>query len=348
MAISSCGAGARTLALIVCLALPAAPPHAQPAQAWPQRAVRFIVPFGPGSATDIDARLLADQLARRWGKAVVIDNRPGADGLVAIGAFTAANDEYTLLFASAGTFTVHPYQHERLPYDERRDLKPIASVSAVVLAISARKSLPADTLSDLVALARARPGAVSVATAQGLSEFLLSGLEAATNIRTARIPYRDIVQAANDLAEGRIDVLMTSLAVALPTLQAGRIKVLAVNSRKRAAVAPEIPTATEAGYPSMVLEALNGLFGPRSMSDELRDRIAADVLAVAADPVLGERLGAVGQTVLLAGPTEYAAAIDEQRAQLASIAKAAGLKGTHENNCYDTRQKSAPGCSERP
>ena len=305
----------------------AAPLRAQaPAQPWPQRTVKFIVPFGAGSATDIDARLFADRLAARWGKSVVVDNRPGGDGLVAIGAFVSANDDHTLLFASAGTFTVHPYEHEKLPYDARLDLLPIASVAAVVLAISVTDSLEAHSLSELAALARARPGKLNVAAAQGLSDFLLSGFLVSSGVEMARIPYRDILQAPNDLAEGRIQVLMTSLAVVLPFTQTGRVRVLAVNSRTRAPAMPQVPTAIEGGYPALTLEGMNGLFGPRGMPDELRQRIAGDVLAAAADPVIPERLASIGQIMQLAGPAEFAAAIDEQRATLAAIAKSLGLK----------------------
>jgi tripartite-type tricarboxylate transporter receptor subunit TctC len=297
-----------------------------PSPAWPQRAVKFIVPFGPGSATDIDARLFADRLANRWGKSVVVDNRPGGDGLVAIGAFVGASDDHTLLFASAGTFTVHPYEHEKLPYDPRLDLLPIASVAAVVLAMSVTDSLDARTLSELAAVARARPGKLNAAAAQGLSDFMLSGFLMSSGVEMARIPYRDILQAPNDLAEGRIQLLMTSLAVVLPFAQTGRIRLLAVNSRTRAPVMPEVPTAIESGYPALTLEGLNGLFGPRGMTDELRKRIAGDVLAVAADPVIPARITSIGQIMQLGGPAEYAAAIDEQRTTLAAIAKSLGRK----------------------
>jgi tripartite-type tricarboxylate transporter receptor subunit TctC len=303
------------------------PAQAQtPPQSWPQRTVKFIVPFGPGSATDIDARLFADRLTGLWGKSIVIDNRPGGDGLVAIGAFTGANDDHTLLFASAGTFTVHPYEHEKLPYDARRDLLPIASVSAVVLAVSVPEALKVGSLAELAALARQRPGQLNAAAAQGLSDFLLSGFLASSGVQMPRIPYRDILQAPNDLAEGRIQLLMTSLAVVLPQMQTGRIKVLAVNARERAPAAPAVPTAIESGYPALTLEGLTGLFGPRGMADELRDRIAADVLAVAADPVIPVRLGSIGQIMKPGGPAAFAAGIDEQRDILAAIAKSLGLK----------------------
>src|SRR5262249_49494871 len=186
---------------------------------------------------------------------------------------------------------------------------PIASVAAVVLAMSVTDSLDARSLRELAALARARPGKLNAAAAQGLSDFMLSGFLVSSGVEMARIPYRDILQAPNDLAEGRIQMLMTSLAVVLPFAQTGRIRILAVNSGTRAPVIPQVPTAIESGYPALTLEGLNGLFGPRGMADELRKRIAGDVLAVAADPVIPARITSIGQIMQLGGPAEYAAAI---------------------------------------
>jgi len=297
------------------------------AQTYPTRMVRFIVPFGPTAGADTAARLFADRLATRWGKPVVVENRPGGDGLVAIGTFTGANDDHTLLFIPAGTFTVHPYQHDKLPYDADRDLLPIAGITTIVLALSVSASLKVDSLAELVALAQAKPGTLNAAAANGNADFLLSGFIKSLGLQIAKVPYRDILQAPNDLGEGRIQMLMSSLAIALPQMQAGRIKVLAVTSAKRAPTAPEIPTVTEAGYPVLELESLVGLFGPRGMAAELRARIAADLKAIAAeDPVIADRLAATGQIVNVRGPDAFAAGIAAQRAKLASIAKALGIK----------------------
>ena len=298
-----------------------------PAQTYPARTVRFIVPFGAASGTDITARLFADRLAARWGKPVLVENRPGGDGLVAVAAFTAANDDHTLLFAPVGTFTVHPYEHEKLPYDVERDLLPIASVSAIILAISSSASLKIDSLSELVELARAQPGKLNAAAANGNADFLLFGFLKSTGLQMAKVPYRDILQAPNDLAEGRIQVLMTSFAVVQPQMQTGRVKVLAVTSRERAPGAPEVATVREAGYPALEMESLVGLFGPRGMPSELRERIAVALGEVAvADPVIATRLAATGQLVNVRGPSEFAAAIEQQRAKLAEIAKILGIK----------------------
>jgi tripartite-type tricarboxylate transporter receptor subunit TctC len=295
------------------------------AQSYPTRTVRFIIPFGPASASDITARLFADRLSARWGKPVVVENRPGGDGLVAIGAFTGANDDHTLLFGPAGTFAVHPYEYDKLPYDAERDLLPISNVSTIILAFSTPASLGLGSIDDFAALARAKPGTLNAAASSGNSDFLLFGFFKSSGLEVVRVPYRDILQAPNDLAEGRIQALMTSLAVVQPQMQAGRVKVLAVTSRLRAPMAPDIPTVAEAGYPSLQLESVVGLFGPRGMRLDLRERIAADLRA-ALDPVIRERLEGTGQIVNLEGPAEFAAAIADLRSRLAAIANVLGIK----------------------
>jgi len=319
------GIRALAAAVMALSALAAESAAAEPG-AYPTHTVRFIVSFGAGSATDITARLFADRLSARWGYPVVVEDRPGGDGLVAIKAFVDANDDHTLLFAPVGTFTVHPYEHDTLPYDAERDLNPIAGVSMVELAISTPASLNVDTLDQLLALARAQPGKINAAAANGISDFLLFGFIKNLNLQIAKVPYRDIMQAPNDLAEGRIQLLSTSFAVVRPLMQAGRIKVLALTTRERSAGAPDVPTAAEAGYPALTFESGGGLFGPRSMPPPLRERIAADVRAVAADPVIAARMVDVGSKLEVRGPAEFAASIQEQRDHLAALAKILGLK----------------------
>ena len=300
------------------------------AQNYPQRAVRFILPFGPASGVDITARLIGDRLAARWGKPVVVENRPGGDGLVAINAFTSANDDHTLLFVPASTFTAHPYTRDSLPYDAERDLLPIVNVTVIVIALSVPESLPVGSLADFVALARAKPGTLNVATAAGNSDFIMAGFLKSMNLQVAKVPYRDIMQAPNDLAEGRIQLLMSSYASMRPLIQAGKLKVLAVTSRKRVGIASNIPTVAEAGFPFLGLDSLIGIFGPRGTPDALRESIAADVKAiVAADPTIATRLEATGQVVDIRGPAEFAAGIKAMRDQLASIAQALGVKAAH-------------------
>ena len=297
------------------------------AQTYPQRAVKFILPFGPAAGVDITARLLGEKLAARWGKPVVIENRPGGDGLVAINAFTSANDEHTLLLVPASTFTAHPYAHEKLPYDAERDLLPITNVTTIVIALSAPASLNVKTLAEFIALARAKPDTLNVAAAAGNSDLILSAFIKTQGLPVARVPYRDIQQAPSDLAEARIHLLMSSYATMLPLVQAGTLRVLAVTSRKRVGITADIPTVAEAGYPYLGLDSLIGMYGPRGMSMALRESIAADVRTVVeADPTIAGRLAVSGQVVDLRGPHEFAAGIKEIRDQLAAIAQTLGIK----------------------
>lgn len=315
------------LALAVCLLIAGG---AAAQQNYPTQTVRFILPFGAASAIDITARLFADRLSARWGKPVIVENRPGGDGIVSIQAFISANDDHTLWFGPAGIFTVAPYYHDTLPYDSRRDLVPIVSISDVVLAISTPASMNINTVDQLVALARSQPGKLNAAAATGISDFLLFGFIKKMGLDIARVPYKDITQAPNDLAENRIQLLSTSFAVVQPLTRAGRIKVLAVTSSQRAPTAPDIPTATEAGYPALTFESIGGVFAPRSMPDKLRESIAADFRAVAADPIIAKRLGDIGTIMDIRGPAEFAAAVQQQRDKLAEIAQILGLKAAQQ------------------
>src|SRR5215470_10198013 len=294
-------------------------------QSWPQRPVRFILPLGPGSGTDIAARLFAERLAQRWGQPVVVENRPGGDSFVAIAAFLGANDDHAMLFAGMGTFTAHPYLHDKLPYD-MRDIVPVAGASNIVVAIAVPASLNLGSMADLVALARAEPGKLNAATVPGVTDFIFSGFLKDAGLDIARVPYRDITQAVGDLGEARIQLMSASLTIVQPQVQAGRAKLLAVTSRARVPVAPGVPTVAEAGYPTLELEGLIGLYGTRTLPKELRERIAADVRAVAADPAIAARLAPLGQVVNTTTPDEYAAAIEEQRAKVAAIARMLGVK----------------------
>jgi tripartite-type tricarboxylate transporter receptor subunit TctC len=295
------------------------------AQAWPQRTVKFIIPFGAGAGADIGARLFAERLAAKWGKGVVVENRPGGDSFVAITAFVGANDDHTLLFAATGSFTVHPYQHDKVPYDVK-DLAPIARVSNTILAIASSEASKINTVAELVAQARAQPGKLNAALVPGITEFVFDGFAKDAGVTFTKVPYRDITQAATDLGENRVQVMMGAYAIVRAQVQAGRAKLLAVNNHVRAAALPDVPTAVEAGFPSLEVEGLVGLFGPPSMPMELRERIAADVREAAADPALAARLVATAQVLNPGSPSEFAAAIDAQRATVARIAQQLGLK----------------------
>jgi tripartite-type tricarboxylate transporter receptor subunit TctC len=296
-----------------------------PAQSWPQRPVTLILPLGPGSGVDITSRLLADKLSAKWGKPVVIENRPGGDAIVAIAAFLAANDDHTFLMAPTSTFTAHPFIHAKLPY-QSQDLVPIARVTNTLIAIGVPASLGVNTLEEFVKLAKQKPGQLNWAGTTGAVDFITAGFLKAANIDVTKVPYKDGVQALNDLAEGRIQLYGAAYAIVRPQVQAGKVKVLALMNKERAPQLKDIPTAAEAKYPSFSIDGLVGLFGSRNLSPELRDRISADVMEAAKDPSIEQRLSATGQVVRPGGAKEFAAEIEDQRARIAEAAKATGVK----------------------
>jgi tripartite-type tricarboxylate transporter receptor subunit TctC len=298
---------------------------AAPASAWPERTVRFIVPLGPGSGVDITARLVGDSLSKKWGQPVIIENRPGGDGIIAVTGFIDANDDHVLLFSPTGAFASHPYQHEKLPYDANT-LAPIARVTNTIVAFAVPTSLNINTLKELLDMAKAQPGKLNWASATATNEFLFQGYLKETGLDMAKVPYRDTVSAINDLSQGRIQMYVGAYAIMRPQLQSGKVKVLAVTNGERAKGAPDIPTVKEAGFPKLSFDGLVGVFGPRKLPDDIRKKIAADIRHVVTDPEIAAKLTATGQNVSPGTPIEFAAAYDAQRAQVDGVAKLLGLK----------------------
>jgi tripartite-type tricarboxylate transporter receptor subunit TctC len=259
---------------------------------WPTRPVRFILTLGAGSGSDIGARLLADRLSQRWGQPVVVENRPGGDAIVAINAFVTAHDDHVLLFSPSSSFTAHPYLHDNLPY-QPSDLVPITRVSNTIITISVPASLNVASLKELAAMARAEPGKLNWAGVTGALDFVFAGWLKQEGLNINKVPYRNPVDAANDLAEGRVQVYEAALAIVRPQLESGKIKLLAVTNSVRAPTQPNLPTVAEAGYPALTIDGLVGLFGPTGMPLDLRQRVTADIRAVV-DPTIEDRLTTTG------------------------------------------------------
>jgi tripartite-type tricarboxylate transporter receptor subunit TctC len=290
---------------------------------WPTRPVRFILTLGAGSGSDIGARLLADRLTQRWGQPVIVENRPGGDAIVAINAFVTAHDDHVLLFSPTSSFTAHVYLHDNLPY-QASDLVPITRVSNTIITISVPASLNVNSLKELAAMARAEPGKLNWAGVTGALDFVFGGWLKQEGLNINKVPYRNPVDAANDLAEGRVQVYEAALAIVRPQLESGKIKLLAVTNSVRAPTQPDLPTVAEAGYPALTIDGLVGLFGPTGMPLDLRQRITADIRAVV-DPTIEDRLTITGQLANIGGPEEFGKSIDEQRAKIADFAKQLGI-----------------------
>jgi tripartite-type tricarboxylate transporter receptor subunit TctC len=306
-------------------ALAAAAPLAAQTPSWPTRTVRFLLPLGPGSGVDITARLFADKLSAKWGQPVVVENRPGGDAFVAITAVTSAHDDHILLFAPASSFTAHPLLHAKLPYDIN-ELAPIARVTSTLIGVAVPTSLGVNTLKEFVAKAKAEPGKLNYASATGANDLLFLAWLKTENLNMAKVPYRDTVQAITDLSESRVHAYVAAYAILRAQVQAGKVKMLALTNTERAAELPDIPPAREAGYPALDFDGLVGLFGTRELAPAVRDRIAADIKAIAADPAVRTRLGSVGQVVTPGTPAEFSAALAKQRETVARIGKTLEIK----------------------
>jgi tripartite-type tricarboxylate transporter receptor subunit TctC len=315
---------ALSVALIVLLALPLSR-MAPSAEAWPQRTVKLVVPLGPASGADTTARLLADHLSRRWHQAVVVENRPGADGIVGLTAFLGGSDDHVLLFTPTSTFTSYPFLHEKLTYHPNQ-LLPIARVTNTLVSIAVPTSLKVNSLAELASLVRSRPERYHWASITGGTDLVFSGFLKTNDLSMVRVPYRDSVLAVNDLSEGRIEVFLSALATVLPQIPGGKIRILALTNHERAPGLPDIPTVVEAGYPTLQYDGLVGLFAPAGMPAELRERIAGDVRAVIADPAVATIIAGTGQIISPGTPAEFARSIEEQLATFAGVAKSLDLQ----------------------
>jgi tripartite-type tricarboxylate transporter receptor subunit TctC len=302
------------------------PSSAQSGQVWPQRPVRFVLPLGPGAGVDITARLVADRLSARWGgQSVVVENKPGGDGVVALTSFIGAKDDHVLLMSPTSSFTHHPWTHDKMPYDPR-EMIAIARMTNTIVGVAVPSSSSINSVGELVAYAKANPGKLNWATITGFFDFVFDGFQKKAGLQIEKVPYRNTVQAATDLAEGRIQLMMSAYAILRPHVESGKLKLIAITASQRASMLPNVPTRAEAGFPDITIDGLVGLFGPRELPDAVRDRIAADVRTVLDDPAITSRLTATGQVVNPGNAAEFTAAIDKQRAQAAEAGRILGIK----------------------
>ena len=319
-------ASARLAWLLVALSSLA---HAQaPAgSAYPSRVVRMVTAFVPGSSTgDVVARAIAKRLSEAWGQPVVVDPRPGAGMVIATDLVAKAPpDGYTLLMVSA-SFSVNPSLHSKLPFDSIRDLTPISLTSFLPYVLVVHPSVPVRTLQELVAFAKANPGALNYGAAGTQNQLALELLKLRTGIRMTHIAYRGASLVITDLVGGQIHLALgTSLAV-LPHVNSGRLRSIAVTSARRVSSVPDVPTIAESGVPGFDVSAWNGVFVPAGVPTAIVARLNADIVAAVKAPELRARLTAEGGDVVGSSSEEFARFIRDEIAVWAKVVKAAGLR----------------------
>ena len=298
------------------------------AQDYPARPVRMVAAFAPGGSVDVVARLLAQKLSENWGQQVVVDNRPGAGGNVSAEIVARApNDGHTLYICSA-SFVVNPSLYAKTPYDPVRDFAPVSLVSLVQNVLVAHPALPAHSVKALIALAKAKPGQIHYAsTGSGTSGHLVMELfKSTTGIDLVHVPYKVIGQAQADLMGGQVSLWFPTAPGALPHIQAGRMRALAVAGAKRSPALPELPTVSEAGVPGFEASTWYALLAPAGTPRHIVDRINGEVVRVLKQQELRERLTAMGIEIVGSSPDNLARHIRSEIPKWARVVKQSGAR----------------------
>jgi tripartite-type tricarboxylate transporter receptor subunit TctC len=298
------------------------------AQAWPARQIRVLIPFGAGSATDVVPRIVFDQLAPALGQPIIVENRVGAGGTLATGLVAKAEpDGYTFL-ATSSAHTITPSVYSKLPYDTARDLSgviPFGSVSNV-LVIAPSKGIK--TIKELVAAAKAKPGSfnfASVGVGSG-THLSVEKLKLAAKFDAVHVPFRGGPEALTELIAGRVELYFCPVNTALPYIREGKLVALVVNSDKRVAELPDVPTVAEAGYPDAALPIWLGMFAPAKTPRAIVERMHAETAKVLANPAVRERLYKTGVEPMPISPAEFDALVRKEIETNAALIKAAGIK----------------------
>ncbi|MDB5924832.1 MAG: hypothetical protein JWN13_3768 [Betaproteobacteria bacterium] len=294
---------------------------------YPNRAIRWIVPLPPGGGADIVARTVADRLSKNLGQQVIVDNRAG--GGTVIGAELAARsapDGYTWLLGTATTHAINASLVKKLPYDPVKDFAPVSLVAVLPQVFVAHPSLPANSLKEVVALARRRPGEINFAsTGNGsANQLAVEMLKSYAKVNMVHVPYKGASPALIDLLSGNIQFMSTTIPPALPHLKSGRLKAFAVANAKRSALLPDLPTTAEAGAPGVEASSWNGLIVPAGTPKEIIARLHAEVVAVMNLSEVRERLLGAGVEPLVNTPAEFAAYIDAETARYAKVVRESG------------------------
>lgn len=303
--------------------------HAQPAH-FPNRPVRFVVPFTPGGSNDALARVVGQKLGEYWGQSVVVDNRPGAGGN--LGSREVAKspaDGYTYLIA-ANSFVMNPplYGDGKAGYDPIREFTPVAQLGVVPILLVTRKTLPVQSVQDLVRLAKSEPGKITYASAGvGTPHHLTAELFASmAGIKMVHVPYKGAVPAATDLVGGQVDVLFGVANSVLPFIKNGSIKVLATSGAQRLSYLPDVPTVAESGLAGFNSEVWIGLVAPSNTPPDIVERVSRDVARALSDPTVKEKLAAQGLDAASSTPTELGVIIKNDLDRWTAVIKATGAR----------------------
>lgn len=286
----------RLRVLLLCVTVAACAARGLPARAsqdYPARPLRLVVPFAPGGGSDMVARAIGQKLSEAWGQQVVVDNRGGGGGIIGTEiAAKSAPDGYTLLWGTSSGLVINPLLHSKLPYNVSRDFAPISMISINPILLVVNNSVPVNSVKELIALAKARPGQLNYASPGYGSPVHLAMeiLKSMTGTDIVHVPYKGAGPALTDLIAGHVQMKFNSIAPVLPLLRTGRLKALAIGSAQRSRIVPDIPTMIEAGVPGFETVTWYGLFVPAKTPKHIANKLNAQIIKILADPEMVQRL----------------------------------------------------------
>jgi len=312
------------LAGLLCAALSAT---CATAQAWPTKTVRFIVPQAPGGATDVFARAVAQKLGQRWGQSVVVENRPGAAGVIGTDFVAkAAPDGYTLLVTYAGSQAVNQSLYPHLPFDSVKDFATVATLAKTPFFLIVGPNMPTQDFKGFLALAKAKPGKITFASSGNgsINHLLGEMLKTDAGINILHVPYKGVAAAITDVIGGQVDSAFTSVPSVIGLVRAGKVRALAVSSAQRNATAPDVPTIAESGVIGFDVNPWWGILAPAGLPDALVAKINADVAAVLATPEMQETFRKQGAETFVQTPQAFHKLLEDDVAKWAKVVKSSG------------------------
>ncbi|MBU8537284.1 Bug family tripartite tricarboxylate transporter substrate binding protein [Falsiroseomonas tokyonensis] len=299
------------------------------AQGWaPTRPLRFVVPFPPGGATDVVARVIADRMQEKLGQPVTVENRTGAGGNVGVeNVVRSAADGLTILMGTTGTLTINPHLYTNMGFNPATDLTPIGMAFSTDHVLIVHPSVPAQNLQEFLALLRSRPNALSYGSGgNGSSTHLVPELfKLVARVEMQHVPYRGSAPALNDTVAGNVQVMLDQLPSALPQVQGGRVRALAVTGPKRSALLPNLPTFAEAGLADAQATSWGAVMAPAGLPAATTERLSTVLREVLAEPAVQQRLAAAGADAVTSTPAELAATMREETAKWGRVIREARI-----------------------
>jgi len=307
-----------------CLAFSAA------AQDWPARQqIRFVVPYPPGGASDVTARLLGAKLTEALHQSVVVDNRPGANGIIALENVAKSEpDGYTLLMANLGPNAINAAIYSKLPFDPIKDFTPIMLTTIVPLVVLVNPDLPIHSMKDLIAQAKAAPNKLSFASAGTGAANHLAGemMKSMAGIQMLHVPYKGDSPSIQDVIAGNVSMMFPTLIGGMPLVKAGKLRPIAVTSAKRTPALPDLPTVAESGIPNFEAVSWGGVMGPAGMSPEIVQRINAELVKILKMPDVQEKLAGLGAQIVATSPDEFSTYLKAEIDKWGKVARESNVR----------------------